>query len=96
MKPGRPTTMTHDYKRHDSTNLFAALNILDGKVIGRYAERHQSQEFIKFLDQVERTVPAGLDPKIRSRACLGSGMAASTWIPEGIQGPGLPGDAGFP
>ena len=60
MKPGRPATMTHDYKRHGTTNLFAALNILDGKVIGRHAERHRSREFIEFLDQVDSTVPAGL------------------------------------
>ena len=60
MKPGRPATMTHDCKRHGTTNLFAALNILDGKVIGRHAERHRSQEFIEFLDQVDSTVPAGL------------------------------------
>ena len=60
MKPGRPATMTHDCKRHGATNLFAALNILDGKAVGRHAERHRSREFIEFLDQIERTVPAGL------------------------------------
>ena len=57
MKPGRPATMTRDYKRHGATNLFAALNILDGKAVGRHAERHRSREF---LDQVDSTAPAGL------------------------------------
>ena len=49
MKPGRAGTMTHDYKRHGTTTLFAALNILDGTVIGRNMQRHRHQEFIRFL-----------------------------------------------
>jgi transposase len=57
--PGRPATMTHDYKRHGTTTLFAALNILDGTVIGRCMQRHRNQEFIRFLNQVEAAVPAG-------------------------------------
>lgn len=68
--------MTRDYKRHGATNLLASLNILDGKVIGRYSECHRSQKFIELLDQIERTVPAGLDPTIRNRVCLSSGMDA--------------------
>jgi transposase len=59
LKPGRCGTMTHDYKRHGTTTLFAALNVLNGKVIGRCMPRHTHQEFIKFLNAVERTVPAG-------------------------------------
>jgi transposase len=59
LKPGRCGTMTHDYKRHGTTTLFAALNILDGTVVGRCMPRHTHQEFIKFLGAVERTVPAG-------------------------------------
>jgi hypothetical protein len=47
MKPGRAGTMTHDYKRHGTTTLFAALNILDGTVIGRNMQRHRHQEFIR-------------------------------------------------
>jgi len=50
MKPGRAGTMTHDYKRHGTTTLFAALNILDGTVIGRNMQRHRHQEFIRFLN----------------------------------------------
>ena len=49
MKKGRAGTMTHDYKRHGTTTLFAALNLLDGKVIGHCMKRHRHQEFIRFL-----------------------------------------------
>jgi transposase len=58
MKPGRAGTMTHDYKRHGTTTLFAALDVLDGKVVGRCMQRHRHQEFIRFLNAVEKTVPA--------------------------------------
>ncbi|MCB2055334.1 MAG: IS630 family transposase, partial [Geminicoccaceae bacterium] len=50
-------TMTHDYKRNGTTTLFAALNVLDGSVIGRNMQRHRHQEFIRFLNAVEREVP---------------------------------------
>ena len=53
MKKGRAGTMTHDYKRNGTTTLFAALNVLDGTVIGRYMQRHRHQEFIRFLNAVE-------------------------------------------
>ena len=59
IKPGRCGTMTHDYKRHGTTTLFAALNVLDGTVVGRCMPRHTHQEFVKFLNAVERAVPAG-------------------------------------
>ena len=59
MKPGRAGTMTHDYKRHGTTTLFAALNILDGTVIGRNMQRHRHQEFIRFLNTIEAQVPMG-------------------------------------
>jgi transposase len=59
MKRGRLGTMTHDYKRNGTTTLFAALNVLDGTVIGRNMQRHRHQEFIRFLNAVEREVPAG-------------------------------------
>jgi transposase len=57
MKLGRAGTMTHDYKRHGTTTLFAALNVLDGTVIGRNMQRHRHQEFIRFLNTVEAQVP---------------------------------------
>jgi len=50
MKPGRAGTMTHDYKRHGTTTLFAALNILDGTVVGHNMQRHRRQEFNRFLN----------------------------------------------
>lgn len=59
LKKGRCGTMTHDYKRHGTTTLFAALNVLDGSVIGRCMQRHRHQEFIRFLNTVEAQVPAG-------------------------------------
>jgi hypothetical protein len=61
MKKGRAGTMTHDYKRHGTTTLFAALDVLEGKVVGRCMQRHRHQEFIRFLNAVERQVPAGKD-----------------------------------
>src|SRR6478736_4196193 len=59
MKKGRCGTMTHDYIRNGTTTLFAALNVLDGKVIGRCMQQHRHQEFIRFLNTVEAAVPAG-------------------------------------
>jgi transposase len=59
LKPGRCGTMTHDYKRHGTTTLFAALNVFDGRVIGRCMQRHRHGEFIRFLNAIERAVPAG-------------------------------------
>jgi transposase len=59
MKKGRSGTMTHDYKRNGTTTLFAALNVLDGTVIGRNMKRHRHQEFLRFLNVIERDVPAG-------------------------------------
>ena len=57
MKKGRCGTMTHDYKRHGTTTLFAALNVLDGTVIGECYERHRHQEFLKFLRRLDREFP---------------------------------------
>jgi transposase len=59
LKPGRCGTMTHDYKRNGTTTLFAALDVLEGKVIGRCMQRHRHQEFIRFLNAIEAEVPAG-------------------------------------
>ena len=57
IKKGRAGTMTHDYKRHGTTTLFAALDVLEGKVIGRCMQRHRHQEFIRFLNAIEAEVP---------------------------------------
>ncbi len=57
IKKGRCGTMTHDYKRHGTTTLFAALSVLDGKVVGQCHARHRHQEFLKFLRQLDREFP---------------------------------------
>ena len=57
MKKGRAGTITHDYKRHGVTTLFAALDVLEGKVIGQCVKRHRHQEFIRFLNTIEAQVP---------------------------------------
>jgi transposase len=56
MKKGRAGTITHDYKRHGVTTLFAALDVLEGKVIGQCMKRHRHQEFIRFLNVIDATV----------------------------------------
>ena len=61
LKKGRCGTMTHDYKRHGTTTLFAALNVLEGEVIGSCMKRHRHQEFLKFLQLIDRRTPAELD-----------------------------------
>jgi transposase len=58
LRPGLPERQTHDYKRHGTTTLFAAFNILNGKVIGTCQERHRSREFIRFLNHLEKHLPA--------------------------------------
>jgi transposase len=58
IKQGRCGTMTHDYKRHGTTTLFAALNTLDGTVIGSCMPRHRHQEWLKFLRQIDRETPS--------------------------------------
>ena len=59
MKKGRAGTMTHDYTRHGTTTLFAALNVQGGTVTGMNMQRHRHQEFIRFLNRLERDIPAG-------------------------------------
>jgi transposase len=61
LRPGIPERQTHDYKRHGTTTLFAAFNILNGKVMGACLPRHRGQEFIKFLNQLEKEMPSELD-----------------------------------
>src|SRR5271170_1874264 len=61
LKPGQPERATHDYFRHGTTSLFAALDIATGKVIGRCHGQHRHQEFLRFLDTIDEQVPAHLD-----------------------------------
>jgi transposase len=60
MTKGRAGTMTHDYKRHATTTLFAALDVLTGKVIGQCLPRHRHDEFLMFMRRIQRAVPRGL------------------------------------
>ena len=59
MKPGRLGTMTHDYKRHGTTTLYAGLDLLHGEVIGQCHPRHRHQEFLRFMELIDKTVPKG-------------------------------------
>jgi transposase len=59
LKKGRAQTMTHDYKRHGTTTLFAAMNVLDGTVIGQCQQRHTHAEWLKFLRKIDRETPKG-------------------------------------
>jgi transposase len=61
LRPGLPERQTHDYKRYGTTRLFAAFHILNGKIIASCRPRHRGREFVKFLNQLEKEVPAELD-----------------------------------
>ena len=64
LAPGVPTRQSHDYKRHGTTSLFAALDVKAGTIVGKCMARHRASEFRKFLDEIERNVPANLDVHI--------------------------------
>jgi hypothetical protein len=61
MRPGQPERRTHDYVRHGTTSLFAALDVASGRVIGQLHRRHRSIEFRKFLETIDASVPSSLD-----------------------------------
>ncbi|WP_431285575.1 IS630 family transposase [Humitalea sp. 24SJ18S-53] len=61
LRPGQPARRSHDYKRHGTTSLFAALDVATGRVIGKCYPRHRAAEFRKFLDEIETAVPRDLD-----------------------------------
>lgn len=61
MRPGQIERRTHDYTRHGTTSLFAALDIATGRVIGKCYSRHRAVEFRRFLDEIEQAVPDNLD-----------------------------------
>jgi len=61
MRPGQAERRTHDYYRHGTTSLFAALDIATGQIIGRCQSQHRHHEFLRFLEQIERTVTPGLE-----------------------------------
>ena len=59
LRPGLPERQTHDYQRHGTTTLFAALNVLEGTVIGECQPRHRHQEFLRFLDRIDQSIDSG-------------------------------------
>ena len=61
LRPGLPERRTHDYKRHGTTTLFAALDVLEGTIIGQCQPRHRHQEFLRFLEQIDQTADQTLD-----------------------------------
>lgn len=61
MRPGQAERQTHDYYRHGTTSLFAALEVATGRVLGRCHGQHRQQEFVRFLDHIEANVPTGLE-----------------------------------
>lgn len=61
LRPGQIERRTHDYKRNGTTNLYAAFDILTGKVIGRTTKRHRAKEFLDFLRQIKRSMPSDID-----------------------------------
>ena len=64
MRPGIPESQTHDYIRHGTTSLFAALDVLTGKVVGHCHKRHRHQEFLKFLNRLDKEIPQQEDAEV--------------------------------
>jgi len=81
LRPGLPERQTHDYKRHGTTTLFAAFNILNGKVIGTCQDRHRSREFITFLNHVEAQLPADQEVHlIMDNYCTHKSAEVQRWL----------------
>jgi transposase len=81
LRPGLPERQTHDYKRHGTTTLFAAFNILNGKVIGTCQNRHRSREFVRFLNQLETELPADQQVHlIMDNYCTHKSVEVQRWL----------------
>lgn len=81
LRPGLPERQTHDYKRNGTTTLFAAFNILNGRVIGACQPRHRSREFVRFLNQLEKELPAELDVHlIMDNYCTHKSAEVQRWL----------------
>ncbi len=81
LRPGLPERQTHDYKRHGTTTLFAAFNILNGKVIGTCQDRHRSREFVRFLNHLEKNVPADQEVHlIMDNYCTHKSAEVQRWL----------------
>jgi transposase len=81
LRPGLPERQTHDYQRHGTTTLFAAFNILNGKVIGTCQERHRSREFVRFLNHLEKNLPADQEVHlIMDNYCTHKSAEVQRWL----------------
>jgi len=81
LKKGRAGTMTHDYRRHGTTTLFAALDVVSGEIVHECMPRHRHQEFLRFLRRIERTVAAELDIHvILDNYATHKHPAVTTWL----------------
>ena len=81
MRPGQAERRTHDYKRHGTTSLFAALDVATGRVVGKCYGRHRAAEFRRFLDEVEAVVPAGLDVHlVMDNYAIHKAPAVKAWL----------------
>ena len=81
LRPGLPERQTHDYQRHGTTTLFAAFNILNGKVIGTCQSRHRSREFVKFLNHLEKQLPADQEIHlIMDNYCTHKSAEGQRWL----------------
>ena len=81
LRPGLPERQTHDYKRNGTTTLFAAFNILNGKVIGTCQPRHRSREFVKFLNHLEKELPADQEVHlIMDNYCTHKSAEVQRWL----------------
>ncbi len=81
LRPGWPERQTHDYKRHGTTTLFAAFNIVNGKVIASCLPRHRGKQFVKFLHQIEKEVPADLEVHlVMDNYSTHQGAAVQRWL----------------
>jgi len=89
LRPGLPERQTHDYKRHGTTTLFAAFNILNGKVIGTCQERHRSREFVRFLNHLERQLPEDQEVHLIHGQLLHTQKRRSTTLAQAEETPPL-------
>lgn len=81
LRPGLPERQTHDDKRHGTTTLFAAFNILNGKVIGTCQARHRSREFVRFLNHLEKQIPADQEVHlIMDNYCTHKSAEVQRWL----------------
>jgi transposase len=81
MRPGQPERRSHDYTRHGTLSLFAALDVATGRVIGKCFARHRAREFLRFLREVDAAVPAGLDVHlVMDNYATHKTQAIRTWL----------------